>query len=129
MSKHSIQITDDKLFSDIVEYCKLNNEKISNFCQRILKKQLAIEKYGDTPFGKIIENNSYPQEYNDELDNNEEASTTSFMDPHIPEYFKKTKERIDKIESTGFIDSTNKTEKPEIIEEKVEDIKTKKRRL
>ena len=44
-------------------------------------------------------------------------------------YFKKTKERIDKIESTGFIDSTNKTEKPEIIEEKVEDIKTKKRRL
>lgn len=53
MSKHFITITDENLYNDIVEYCKLNNEKINNFCQRILKEQLLIEKYGDTPFGNV----------------------------------------------------------------------------
>ena len=53
MSKHFITITDENLYNDIVEYCKLNNEKINNFCQRILKEQLLIEKYGDTPFGVV----------------------------------------------------------------------------
>lgn len=53
MSKHFITITDENLYNDIVEYCKLNNEKVNNFCQRILKEQLMIEKYGDTPFGKV----------------------------------------------------------------------------
>lgn len=55
MSKHFITITDENLYNDIVEYCKLNNEKINTFCQRILKEQLLIEKYGDTPFGNIVE--------------------------------------------------------------------------
>lgn len=50
MSKHFITITDENLYNDIVEYCRLNNEKVNNFCQRILKEQLLIEKYGDTPF-------------------------------------------------------------------------------
>lgn len=53
MAKHSIVITDERLYNDIVEYCKLNNEKISNFCQRVLKEQLLVEKYGDMPFGEI----------------------------------------------------------------------------
>lgn len=53
MSKHFITITDENLYNDIVEYCKLNNEKINIFCQRILKEQLLIEKYGDTPFGGV----------------------------------------------------------------------------
>ena len=53
MAKHSITITDEILYNDIVEYCKLNNEKISNFCQRVLKEQLLVEKYGNTPFGEI----------------------------------------------------------------------------
>ena len=44
MSKHFITITDENLYNDIVEYCRLNNEKINNFCQRILKEQLLIEK-------------------------------------------------------------------------------------
>lgn len=54
MSKHFISIVDENLYNDIVEYCKLNNEKVNDFCQRILKKQLMIEKYGDTPFGTIL---------------------------------------------------------------------------
>lgn len=53
MSKHTIVITDDKLYNDIVDYCKINGEKINSFCQRILKEQLSIEKYGDTPFGEV----------------------------------------------------------------------------
>lgn len=53
MAKHSIIITDERLYNDIVEYCRLNNEKISNFCQRVLKEQLLVEKYGDTPFGGV----------------------------------------------------------------------------
>lgn len=53
MSKHFITITDENLYNDIVEYCRLNNEKVNNFCQRILKEQLLIEKYGDTPFGGV----------------------------------------------------------------------------
>ena len=53
MSKHFIPITDENLYNDIVEYCKLNNEKINIFCQRILKEQLLIIKYGDTPFGEV----------------------------------------------------------------------------
>ena len=53
MSKHFITITDENLYNDIVEYCRLNNEKVNNFCQRILKEQLLIEKYGDTPLGGV----------------------------------------------------------------------------
>lgn len=53
MSKHTIVITDDKLYNDIVDFCQINNEKINIFCQRVLKKQLLNEKYSDTPFGDI----------------------------------------------------------------------------
>ena len=53
MAKHSIVITDERLYNDLVEYCRLNNEKISNFCQRVLKEQLLVEKYGNTPFGEV----------------------------------------------------------------------------
>lgn len=60
MSKHSIQINNE-LYSDILEFCKANNEKISVFCERILKDGLLREKYGDTPFAiyetTIINNN------------------------------------------------------------------------
>lgn len=60
MSKHFITITDEKLYKDIVGYCKLNNEKVNDFCQRILKEQLLIEKYGDIPFGNITHEMELP---------------------------------------------------------------------
>lgn len=50
MAKHSIQIDDDKLYKDIVSYCKVNGLKIGTFCTDMLKKQFAIEQYGDVPF-------------------------------------------------------------------------------
>ena len=55
MSKHFITITDENLYNNIVEYCKLNDEKVNDFCQRILKEQLLIIKYGDTPFGEATQ--------------------------------------------------------------------------
>lgn len=50
MAKHSVQISDDILYGNIVNYCKLNKLKISEFITDLLKKQFAIEQYGDTPF-------------------------------------------------------------------------------
>lgn len=49
MAKHSIQI-EESLYNEITAFCKANNEKINVFCSRILKEQLLMEKYGDTPF-------------------------------------------------------------------------------
>lgn len=59
MSKHSIQINNE-LYSDILEFCKANNEKISVFCERILKDGLLREKYGDTPFGMVTHEINMP---------------------------------------------------------------------
>ena len=53
MTKHSIQIDDDKLFEEIVSYCKLNKISIKMFCTDMLRKQLLIEKFGDIPFGTL----------------------------------------------------------------------------
>lgn len=51
MAKHSIQITDSKLYESIVEYCKENGLKVSFLCTDMLRKQFLIEKFGDIPFG------------------------------------------------------------------------------
>ena len=53
MAKHSVQIDDDKLFEDIVSYCKLNKISIKMFCTDMLRKQFLIEKFGDIPFGNF----------------------------------------------------------------------------
>ena len=123
MSKHFITITDENLYNDIVEYCKLNNEKVNNFCQRILKEKLLMEKYGDTPFNISPETSwkSNPE-------------SKSFVDPYIPDFFIKTKERMDKMEPTNIVVETKEIVEPEYTEEKnneIEDaIKNKKiRRL
>ena len=53
MAKHSIQITDDKLYESIVEYCKENGLKVSFLCTDMLRKQFLIEKFGNIPFGNF----------------------------------------------------------------------------
>lgn len=57
MAKHSIQITDNKLYESIVEYCKENGLKVSFLCTDMLRKQFLIEKFGDIPFGNFQDNN------------------------------------------------------------------------
>ena len=56
MAKHSIQITDSKLYESIVEYCKENGLKVSFLCTDMLRKQFLIEKFGDIPFGNFQDN-------------------------------------------------------------------------
>ena len=56
MAKHSIQITDSKLYESIVEYCKENGLKVSFLCTDMLRKQFLIEKFGDIPFGDFQDN-------------------------------------------------------------------------
>ena len=58
MAKHSIQITDSKLYESIVEYCKENGLKVSFLCTDMLRKQFLIEKFGDIPFGNFQDSSS-----------------------------------------------------------------------
>ena len=60
MSKHNIVITDEKLYKDLYEYCKMNGEKLNVFCQNLLKKYFLTEIYGDAPF--LIKKNKSSQE-------------------------------------------------------------------
>lgn len=87
MSKHFITITDENLYNDIVEYCKLNNEKINIFCQRILKEQLMIEKYGDTPFGKIINDNIIDEINKSEVIVTKEEVLEKYITKEVPKDF------------------------------------------
>ncbi len=48
-----VTITDERLYSEIVEYCKENDLKIGDFCTKLLFGAFAVEKYGDTPFGIV----------------------------------------------------------------------------
>lgn len=48
-----VTITDEKLYSEIVEYCKENGLKVAEFCTDLLFGAFAVEKYGDTPFGVV----------------------------------------------------------------------------
>ena len=41
---------DKKLYQEIKDYCKLNNLVIKDFVNKLLRKALTVEKYGDKPF-------------------------------------------------------------------------------
>jgi hypothetical protein len=105
MSKHSIQIDDNELYRNISEYCKLNNLKINKFVTELLKKQFAIEMYGDIPFG-IMSNNIIPVKTIVE-DNSDKQN--------IPVI--ETEEKIEKKEIINLENNINK------------EVKSKKRRL
>ena len=51
---------DKKLYQEIKDYCKLNNLVIKDFVNKLLRKALTVEKYGDKPFsyenGTIVDN-------------------------------------------------------------------------
>lgn len=40
---------DKKLYSEIKDYCRLNNLKISDYINNLLRKAFIIEKYGEKP--------------------------------------------------------------------------------
>lgn len=68
-----------KLHDEIKQYCKLNNLKISEFINSLLKKAFMIEKYGETPFNSaeniveestLTDDKSITQIDNEEMENN-----------------------------------------------------------
>lgn len=101
MSKHFITITDENLYNDIVEYCKLNNEKINIFCQRILKEQLLIEKYGDTPFSENTHKLELPPVT--PIVANAKDIIQPFIDGIVEEHTKTINEEINEIINTDNI--------------------------
>lgn len=40
---------EEKLYNSISDYCNINNLKICNFINELLKKQFMLEKYGSKP--------------------------------------------------------------------------------
>ena len=46
---HKVEIT-DRTFEDLREFCKLNDLKIGQFADKLIREGLMIEMYGDVPF-------------------------------------------------------------------------------
>ncbi len=85
-----ITIIDDKFYEKIVEYCKLNGLKISEFCTNLLKEAFALEQYGDVPFGlpetvKEWYTEEILEEKKEELPPSAETVTDTKVDVAIPE--------------------------------------------
>ena len=135
MAKHSVQITDNKLYESIVEYCKENGLKVSFLCTDMLRKQFLIEKFGDIPFGNFQGNSvSYddksvtssvigPLNTSGDAIVLEEENNNAIISPPLTQEIKgryTQKEVPDKFYSEITIDSVNKaaeetqkhTEKP-----------------
>lgn len=53
---------DKKLYTEINEYCKLNNLKTRDFIHKILKEGFMKEKYGESPFIKVQMSKTAEQE-------------------------------------------------------------------
>lgn len=54
--KRSISI-DEKLYQDIKSYCEINNLKVLDTIENMLREQFTIEKYGEIPQIFISEKN------------------------------------------------------------------------
>jgi len=46
---HKVEIS-DKTYEDLKEFCNLNNLKIGQFADKLIRDGLMIEMYGDVPF-------------------------------------------------------------------------------
>lgn len=48
MMKHIVDIT--SVYDELKEFCNLNNIKVIRFVHNAIKKELMLQKYGNTPF-------------------------------------------------------------------------------
>lgn len=55
---------DTKLYSEIKDYCKINNLKIGEYINNLLQKAFIEDKYGKTPFDNKEENVLLPLKEN-----------------------------------------------------------------
>ena len=114
MSKHSIQI-DESLYNEISAFCKANNEKINVFCSRVLKNQLLMEKFGDTPF-EIYPNHEAciikkESEYTPTIQDSTEFHNKVYSEQPINGQPEKDTEKIE-IEEIKIITPENQVVKP-----------------
>ena len=47
--KHSVSIS-DRLYSELKEYCQLNDLKLNIFVEDLIRSAFNVERYGETPF-------------------------------------------------------------------------------
>ncbi len=45
---------DDKLYGDIKDYCDINNLRMREYVETLIRKSFMVDKYGATPFAKEI---------------------------------------------------------------------------
>lgn len=125
---NTIQIN-DKLYTELKEYCDLNNLNISELCNDLLKKGLNELKYGDIPFGIVVKPTVIPIEQ--ELVPVQPMSEPS-MTSLIEQLSKSDEEKVESIQESGQsvqIDEKKKESRQVVPnKEKKEEIKTKHKR-
>lgn len=107
--KHNIQISDN-LYKKIKDYTSINNLKFNTYVENLLKSQFMIDVYGDTPFSK-----------------KEKSKETTSTTTKIP-----FENRIVSPTSVTVIaekDTSNETDKEEILTNDNIKVKSNKRRL
>jgi hypothetical protein len=106
---------DKKLYQEIKDYCKLNNLVIKDFVNKLLRKALTVEKYGDKPFshenGTIVDNKKKQNGIIPEVTpeaiwvpyvTEEVVTTVVDLDPSNVELPEKLKERYGKVDDKFY---------------------------
>ena len=92
---------ENKLYSEIKEYCKLNGLVIKDFINKILKKAFTVEKYGEKPFS-VNEVVSAPYVPTLEVTLEEPADSPPITNEKILEKYRKPIEGMSKEDYSKF---------------------------
>lgn len=79
MAKKQTITIDDDLYKSLSDYCELNNLKINQYCNQLLRDSFMIDKYGDIPFG------TFSQDDITETNNIDETNITDNITEDITE--------------------------------------------
>lgn len=135
--KHSISIS-DRLYSDIKEYCHLNDLKVNLFVEELIRKSFNVEKFGEKPFSKtedikqdtVVEPRPIVDEYVKEIE------SVKFSEKMIEGMKSAEKQMAEIVEETpniqeiqDAVDNIVFEKKPAIEEKPVTEEKPKKRKI
>lgn len=118
---HKVEIS-DKTYEDLKEFCNLNDLKIGQYADKLIREGLMIEMYGDVPFtnyrkppkemveipvpDKLKEQEDIPPEIQKVVDEHfwdmledKKPDEPKYLEPS-EEVVNETKERIEQIEET-----------------------------
>ena len=71
---------DDKLYGDIKDYCDINNLRMREYVETLIRESFMVDKYGATPFAK--DTNSIEAKPAVKEEQKKEAPTTT-IEPQI----------------------------------------------